>query len=183
MTPLRIGFSVAFAVLASIVSAEDEKPVVVKFLNLTATAPANWKSEKPSNLLRSHQFKIASGEPNLADAEIAIYKEGSPKFDQKFAEWKATFNAPEGKTVDDLAKIFKMELTGATGHVLDMTGTWRYRERPRDPRSKEEIKPDYRAVWVVVIQGEECTHIRFSGPKSVVEKNYPAFEQWLKSAK
>jgi hypothetical protein len=162
--------------LAMLVAAAD--PVVVKLGTLSAPAPAEWKSEKPANLLRSHQFKLPSGEAGLADAEVAVYKEGSPKVEAKFAEWKATFVPPDG-----VAKTAKWDLLGATAHVLDVSGTWKYRERPRDPKSKEEIKPEYRAVWVIVLQGEEATHVRFSGPEKVVAKHYPAFEKWVKSAK
>ena len=64
-----------------------------------------------------------------------------------------------------------------------ISGTWKFRERPRDPKSKEEVKPEYRAVWAIVLQGEEATHVRFSGPEKVVAKHHPAFEKWIKSAK
>lgn len=158
-------------------------PVVVKLGTLSATAPADWKSEKPANLLRSYQFRLAAGEANLADAEIAVYKEGSPKVEAKFAEWKATFVPPDGKTLDDIAKTSKWDLPGAAAHVLDVSGIWRFRERPKDPKSKEEIRPEYRAVWVIVLQGEDAVHIRFSGPEKVVARHYPAFEKWVRSAK
>ena len=167
--------------LAALVAAAD--PVVVKLGTLSAPAPAEWKSEKPANLLRSHQFKLPAGDPGLADAEVAVYKEGSPKVEAKFAEWKATFVPPSGKTLDDVTKTAKWDLPGAAAHVLDVSGTWKFRERPRDPKSKEEIRPEYRAVWVIVLQGEEVTHVRFSGPEKVVAKHYPAFEKWVKSAK
>lgn len=167
--------------LAALVTTAN--PVVVKLGSLSATTPADWKSEKPANLLRSHQFKLASGDPALADAEVAVYKEGSPKVEAKFAEWKATFVPPDGKSLDDVSKTAKWDLPGAAAHVLDVSGTWKFRERPRDPKSKEEVKPEYRAVWVIVLQGEEATHVRFSGPEKVVAKHYPAFEKWVKSAK
>jgi hypothetical protein len=166
---------------AAFVASAD--PVVVRLGTLSATVPADWKSEKPANLLRSHQFRLASGEPNVPDAEVAVYKEGSPKVEAKLAEWKGTFVPPDGKTLDDIAKTAKWDLPGATAHVLDVSGTWRFRERPKDPKSKEEIRPEYRAVWVIVLQGEDAVHVRFSGPEKVVAKHYPAFEKWARSAK
>ena len=169
---------------AASLNAADPKAVVVKLGPLSAEAPAAWKSEKPANLLRSHQFKLPSGGPAFADAEVAVYKEGSPKVEAKFAEWKGTFVPPDGKALDDATKVSKVELPGGvTAHVLDVSGTWKFRERPRDPKSKEEIKPEYRAVWVILLGKDETVHVRFSGPMGVVEKHYPAFEKWIKSAK
>ena len=170
-------------ILPLLILTADPKPTVVKLGTLSATAPATWKSEKPNNLLRSYQFKLPSGDPAFADAEVAVYKEASPKVEEKFAEWKATFMPPEGMTIDDIAKVSKYEVGTATSHVLDITGTWKYRDRPRDPKSKEELKPDYRAVWVILRDKEETTHIRLSGPMTVVEKHVADFEKWLKSAK
>ena len=40
----------------------------------------------------------------------------------------------------------------------------KYKERPFDPKSKEEIKEDYRVVWVIVTEKDETTHLRLSGP-------------------
>ncbi len=170
-------------IVACLILTADPKPTVVKLGTLTATAPATWKSEKPNNLLRSYQFKLPSSDPVFADAEVAVYKEASPKVEEKFTEWKATFMPPEGMNIDDIAKVSKYEVGTATAHVLDITGTWKYRERPRDPKSKEELKPDYRAVWVILKDKEETTHIRLSGPMTVVEKHITDFEKWLKSAK
>jgi len=45
------------------------------------------------------------------------------------------------------------------------------------------ILENYRAIWVIVAEKDEATHIRFSGPAPVVEKYYQGFEQWLKSLK
>ena len=50
-------------------------------------------------------------------------------------------------------------------------------------RSKEELKDDYRVVWVVLADGDEATHLRLSGPREIVDQHYPAFEAWLKSLK
>ena len=170
-------------ILPLLIHTADPKPTVVKLGTLSATTPVTWKSEKPNNLLRSYQFKIPSGDPAFADAEVAVYKEASPKVDDKFAEWKASFVLPEGKGIDDISKVSKYEVSTATAHILDITGTWKYRERPRDPKSKEELKPEHRAVWVILRDKEETTHIRLSGPMSVVEKHIADFEKWLKSAK
>ena len=49
-------------------TADTVKPI--PFGTLKSDTPADWKAEKPANRLRSHQFKIASGEEGVADAEV-----------------------------------------------------------------------------------------------------------------
>jgi hypothetical protein len=158
-------------------------PVSVKLGVLVVEAPKDWVNQKPANLLRSYQFQLPSKLDGLAHGEVAIFKEASPKVEEKFTEWKATFVPPEGQMIDDIVKKSTFELPKKTQvHVLDFTGTWKYRERPRDPRSREEIRPDFRVIWVILVQPDETTHIRFSGPEKVVAAHHEAFITWLKSA-
>ena len=156
-------------------------PAVVPFGKLKATVPADWKAEKPNNRLRSHQFKLPSGDPSLADAEVNVMAESIPDPAKVFPKWKATFAEPEGKTVDDVAKTSKLDAGGATVHLLDVTGTWKYKPFPM--AKNEELRPEYRVVWAVVQHGDEATHVRLSGPQAVVARHYPAFEAWLKGMK
>lgn len=160
----------------------DDKPVVVKVGKLTAPAPAGWKAEKPSNNLRSFQFKLP-GADGMPDAELAVYPESAPAAEKNFPKWKATFVPPEGKTADDISKTGKLEVKGATADVLDITGTWKFKERPFDPKSKEMLLEDYRVVWVIVTDKDETTHIRLAGPKATVDKHYAEFEKWLRGLK
>ncbi|MCS6866140.1 MAG: hypothetical protein RMJ56_04600 [Gemmataceae bacterium] len=166
----------------------DDKPVVVKLAKLSATAPADWKNEKPANRLRKYQFKLP-GVKDHPDAELTISGESRPGAEKNFATWKATFEAPEGKTVDDISKTAQWTLPNAQAHVLDITGTWRYKERPFDPKSKLMILDDWRVIWVVVdekdAQGEiiEAHHFRLSGPAITVGAHAAQFEQWIKSFK
>jgi hypothetical protein len=160
-----------------------DAPKAVKFGPLSAAPPAEWKSEKPANRLRSHQFKLASGDEALADAEVIVMPESKPKPDLVFPGWKSQFTPPDGKTIEEVAKESTLEVAGATLHILDVSGTWKYKERPFDPKSKLESKPEYRAIWVIVATKEEATHVRLSGPEKVVEKHKKAFDGWLKAMK
>ena len=160
----------------------DDKGTVVKVNKMTATAPADWKSEKPANRLRSYQFKLP-GANDRGDAEVVVMPESSPDVEKNFPRWKAQFVPPEGKTADDISKTAKWDVPGATVNVLDVSGTWKYKERPFDPKSKEELKDDHRVIWVVVSDKDETTHVRLSGPREAVEKHAAAFEKWVKSLK
>jgi len=176
-------FLLAFLVAMPVLSAADPKPEAIKFGKLSSTVPAEWKTEKTSNRLRSHQFKLVSPMKDFADGEVIVMPDSNPDPAKSFPRWKESFVPPDGKTVEDISKVNKFEVGGATVHVLDVTGTWKFKERPFDPKSKEEVRPDYRVVWAIVVAGDDATHLRIAGPMSVVEKFYPAFEKWLKSIK
>jgi hypothetical protein len=162
----------------------DDKPVKVKLGKLSAEALAQWKSEKVANRLRSYQFKLPGEKGGPGDAELIVMSESDPKAEKVFPRWKSSFVPPEGKTADDVGKIRKIDgVKGATIDVLDCYGTWKYKDRPFDPKSKEELKDDYRVIWVIVNDDDEATHLRLSGPKETVDKYYPGFEKFLKSLK
>lgn len=162
----------------------DDKPVVVKLAKLSAAAPADWKSEKPSNLLRKYQFKLPGAKDHPA-AELSVMGESLPGAEKNFPKWKGTFVAPEGKTTDDISKTAKWDVPNATVHVLDVTGTWKYKEKPVD--KKETLLDDWRVIWVIVEEksdkGEllEATHFRLSGPAVTMAEQAPKFEKWVKS--
>ncbi len=169
--------------VAALAVSADDKPKPVEVSGLKADAPASWKAEKPANLLRSHQFKLASADKGFADAELTVSPKSSDNVTKKFDEWKAQFTPPDGKKAEDVTKTSEFKIGEVKVHILDVTGTWKYKERPFDPKSKEEIKPEYRAVWVIVVGKDDTTHLRLSGPQGVVEKHYPEFEKWLKALK
>lgn len=169
------------AVVFAPLSAPAADPV--KIGTLSAAPPKEWQAEKPANRLRSHQFKIPSGEEGLADGLITVSPQAKPKPDAVFPGWKAQFTPPDGKTLDDVAKVSKVEAGGATLHVLDVHGTWTHKDAPNDPRSKEQVDPEYRVIWVIVAEKDEAAHVRFSGPQKVVEKHKKAFDAFLKALK
>lgn len=175
--PLFAAFALAIPSFA------DDKPTPVKFSGLSGDPPAAWKSEKPANLLRSHQFKLPSNDKNYADAELTVSPKSSDDVAKNFDKWKAQFTPPDGKKAEEVSKTSEFKVGDAKVHVLDVTGTWKFKERPFDPKSKEEVRPEYRAVWVIVVGKDDTTHLRLSGPQGVVDKHYPEFEKWLKGLK
>lgn len=179
--------AIGFAALVSFESvhrstAADTKSVVVKLVKLSAPAPADWVSEKPANRLRSFQFRL-KGADGDGDAEVIVMPESNPDPEKSFPRWRASFVVPDGKTEKDVGTQSKQEIAGATVHILDANGTWKFKERPFDPRSKEELRENYRVVWVIVDEKGDATHIRISGPEGTLVKHYPGFEKWLKSMK
>ena len=115
-------FPVAVLLLAPLVAAADDKPVAVKVSGLTADAPAGWKSEKPANLLRSYQFKLATHDKDHADAELVVSPKASPDVTKNFDSWKAQYTPADGVKPEDAVKTREFEAGGAKVHVLDVTG-------------------------------------------------------------
>ncbi len=173
---------VALFLALPLVAAAQDKGTVVEVGDLKATAPADWKKEKPANLLRSYQFRLPEVK-DLPGSEIAVFPESHPNPDKSFPKWKNSFIPPEGKMIDDVAKVSKWDVKGATVTVLDVTGTWKYKERPQDPAAKEMLLDNYRVVWVIVAESDKATHIRMSGPMSSVDAQIKGFEAWVKALK
>lgn len=179
MTAVRLAVLALFALPAF---AADPAPVKVN--DLSAVPPADWKAEKPNNRLRSHQFRLPSGEKDVPDAELSVSPESSPDVKKNHERWLATFVPPEGKTIEEASKVSKLTVAGAKAMtVLDVTGTWKYKERPQDPKSKEELRAEWRVVWVIVEGKEDTAHVRLAGPMAVVEKHRKAFDAWLAALK
>jgi hypothetical protein len=179
---MRVPALLLVAGVLALPAGADDKPMVVKVNKLSAAAPAGWKSEKPANRLRSFQFKLP-GAADHADAELIVSPESSPDVQKNFPRYKAQFVPPEGKTAEDLGKTAKWDVPGETVNVLDVTGTWKYKERPFDPKSKEMLLENYRVIWVIVADKDEATHLRLSGPAPSVDKHAAEFEKWVKSLK
>jgi len=173
--------AILFAALPLVASTQN-KGTEVKVGNLKAVTPPDWAKEKPANLLRSYQFKLPGAE-DFPQPELAIFPESNPDPEKNFPKWKAQFVPPEGKSIDDVSKTGKWDVKGATVTYLDVTGTWKYRERPQDPSSKEMLLDNYRVIWVIVAEKDGATHLRLSGPTQSVAKSYKAFEDFVKSLK
>lgn len=161
-------------------SARAADPVVVKLEKLSAPVPDGWTKEKPANNLRKYQFKLP-GAKDHPPAELTIMGESAPGAEKNFAKWKNTFAAPEGKSIDRTAKTAQWEVPGAKVDVLDVTGTWKFKERPFDPKSKEMLLEDWRVIWVIVEEKGETHHLRLSGPEQTVNEHAAAFEKWVKA--
>jgi len=169
-----------FAIQLSAHGADEQKGTVVKLDQLSSRTPADWKSEKPANRLRSHQFRLpGSGK----DAEIFIFPDLTKSVEENFERYKEMFVVPEGKTADDIAKVEKFMVGKAKVAVLDMEGTWLYKERPFDPKAKQENRPNSRVISVIFTTEDGNYLIRLAGPASAVNHHFKGFMEWIKGFK
>jgi hypothetical protein len=157
--------------------------VTVVLDGLQATAPAEWKEEEVTNKLRYKQFRLPAVKGDKQDAEIIIFRaiSGSPA--QNLQRWKDMFIPPEGKKIDEVAKVTEMKIGGLEAYYLDVHGTYKFKDRPFDPQSKEVRQAGTRMV-AVQVEGKMAPYqIRFVGPAQTVEHYKKGFDDWLKSFK
>jgi hypothetical protein len=166
--------------------AAEGKGTVVDLGGLKSTAPAAWKEEEPTSKMRSHQFKVPAATGAKADAELIIFffgAGGGGSTKDNITRWKGMFIPPEGKSIDDVAKVEEMKVAGKDVTYLDVSGTYKFKERPFDPNAKEEKKPDYRMIAVVFETDKGAYFLRLVGPAKTVGDNKKGFDEWLKAFK
>jgi hypothetical protein len=178
---------VAALTWAAEAGAEDKKEQIVEIDGLKSTAPASWKVEDPGNKLRSHQFRVPKVKGDENDAEIVIFyfgKGSGGSTEDNIKRWKGLMLPPEDKKIDDVSKVEKLKSAGGVEMtMLDVSGTYLFKERPFDPNAKAEKRPDSRLIGVVFESPEGPYFIRFVGPAKTVGENEKAFKEMLKNFK
>lgn len=155
---------------------------IVDLDGMKAAVPATWKEEKPTNTLRYKQFRLPKVKGDAEDAEVVIFKlGGTPEANLK--RWKEQFIPPEGKKIDEVAKVTEMKIGGRTAFYLDIEGTYKSKERPFDPQSKEIRKSNTRMVAIQIEGKADPYQIRLVGPAATVGHFKKGFDEWIKAYK
>jgi hypothetical protein len=184
MTPFSF---VAFAlVVAASYSLDDAKSgTSVTLGGLTSTAPADWKQAeaKPP---RIYQFSVPKAEGDPRDADIIIFhfgQSGGGTAVANVARWKAMFVPPEGKTIDDVAKVDQFKVGAVDVTAVDIQGTYKFKERPFDPDAPVEMRPATRLIGIIFPTAQGTYYVRFIGPAKTIAAHKQDFDGWLKSFK
>jgi hypothetical protein len=174
---------VVLAVACAARAGDEPKGTVVELDKLKSQAPGDWKSEKPSNNLRSHQFKLPHVKGDPEDAELAILPDAKPPAEEAIKRWQDMFLPPEGEKIEDVSKIEKFMVGKVKVTYLDLHGTYIKLPRPLAPKKDGKPLPGYRML-AVFFDGPGGAHtIRLIGPETTVEEHKAAFDKWLKNFK
>jgi hypothetical protein len=149
----------------------------------TSTTPASWK-ELPPTPMRFKQFTIPRADGDKFDAEVVVFYFGPGQgggADANITRWKGMFVPPEGKKIDDVAKVDTIKVQGFEVTILDVSGTYKYKPMPMAP--SEELRPDHRMLGVVFASPQGPYFMRFVGPARTVERNKKDFDRWLRGFK
>lgn len=157
--------------------------VVVDLDGLQATTPGNWKEEKPANKLRYMQFRLAKKGDDKDDAELVIFKGLGGGSKANIQRWKDSFVPPEGKTIDDVAKVEEIKIGGRPATLVDIHGTYKVKLQPFNPRSKVEQKANYRMLAIYYDGSDNPYQIKLTGPAKTIEVYKKGFDGWVKSFK
>jgi hypothetical protein len=161
----------------------NDKGAVVELDGLSSQVPASWKEEAPSNQMRLAQFRLPKKDDDKYDAELVIFKGFGGSAKANIDRWKGMFTPPEGKSLDDVAKVEEIKIGGRDASYLDVHGTYLMKTRPFDPNDKGVKRPDYRMLAVHFDGPKTTYHIRLVGPARTVEAYKKGFDDWLKNFK
>jgi hypothetical protein len=162
-------------------AAADDKGTVVDIDGLKSKAPADWKEEKPSSNMRFLQFRLPKVEGDKEDAEVQLFRNAGGTVKDNLKRWKDQFIPPEGKQIDDVAKVSELKIGGNEATMLDIQGTWKSPQF--DPKYKGARLENFRLIGVQFGVKENGYHIKLVGPAKTVEHYKKGFDEWLKAFK
>ena len=112
------------------------KGVVVDLDGLKSQTPTDWKEEEPSNRMRYLQFRLPKKGDDKDNAELIVFKGLGGDAQANVKRWKDQFVPPEGKTIDEAAKVEEIKIGGHPATYLDMRGSYLFKFPPFDPNAK-----------------------------------------------
>jgi hypothetical protein len=170
-------------------AAQDKKGETVELDGLKAPIPATWKEEKPDNRMRFLQYWLPS-DKNQKDkkedkdkGELVVFKGFGGSAEANIKRWKETFIPPDGKTIDEASKVKQIKIGGQDAVLLDVSGTYKFKAAPFDPKSQTELRPNSRMIAIHFEGKNDQYHIRMVGPAKTVDQYAQGFEDWLKALK
>lgn len=160
----------------------EDPPKPVEVAGMKATPPTGWKSEKPSNTMRIHQFKLPREKDDSEDAELAVFffATASGSVEQNLKRQVAKFNPADGKDKVE-EKVDKIKVGPVEATYQDVSGTF---VKKANPMAKDGTPmPNYRQLYVVFETKDGQYYMTLLGPAKTVEKHKKDFESWLESFK
>lgn len=165
---------------------EKRKGAPVKLDGLESRVPADWQEEPPTNRTRLKQFRLSPIGDDKDNIEVVIFYFGEGQggsVEDNVKRWKGFFVPPEGKKIDDVAKVEKIKVGDVPVTYLDIHGTYSFKFPPFDPNAKTTLRPNYRMLGVVFESKKGPYFIRMVGPADSVAHYKRGFDEWIKGFK
>lgn len=156
----------------------------VEIDGLKSKAPEGWKEEKPANTMQFKVFSLpkAAGDEDKTSLVIFYFPNGVGGEEANMTRWKGMFIPPEGKKLEDIAKISKMEVGKNSVSILDISGTYK-QSTPGNPNAPTVEKKDHRMFGVFWSTKNGDYTMRLVGPTKSVTAAEKGFMEWLKNFK
>jgi len=142
---------------------------------LTMTAPAEWESVAPKSNLIQSEFKAPRDQKE--DLARVTVMGASGGIDANIDRWIGQFDG--GKKED--AKIEKMDVSGATVHIVDIAGTFKdsMGGGPFAPGPMKK-RENYRMIGAIIeTKKDGLVFIKMTGPKATLESLADGFKKSL----
>jgi hypothetical protein len=165
-------------------AADDAKGTLVGIDGLSSRTPANWKETTSNRQFRYKEFALPKAEGDKADAELVIYffeTGGGGGVKANIDRWKGQFQPPEGKKIDDVAKLDEFKVASVPVTYLDIQGTYLFKASPMAPQA--EPRPNHRMLAAVFESPKGPYYIKLVGPEKTVTQHKKGFDEWLKNFK
>jgi hypothetical protein len=159
----------------------QERGEVVELGKLKSRVPADWARERPDDPSSYRQYRLEAVGGDKDDARLTIDflgKGSSDSAEKQVQRWKALFLPPQGKKLDAVAKVRKLNVRGAAVTYLDVRGD--YKGIPGNPDTPRQ---NYRLLGVYFATPQGPYVIRLFGPAETVEYYRQEFEDWVKAFK
>jgi len=142
---------------------------------LSMTPPSEWESVPPKSNMVQSEFKAPRDQKE--DTARVTVMSASGGIDANIDRWIGQF---DGVKKED-AKIEKMDVAGATVHMVDITGTFKdsMGGGPFAPGPMKK-REDYRMIAAIIeTKNDGLLFIKMTGPKTTVESLAAGFKKSL----
>jgi hypothetical protein len=140
---------------------------------LAFAVPKEWEQGTPTNAMRVAQWVLPG--PG-GDAELVVFRfaGGGGGIEANVARWKGQFQAPEGKTIDDVTTTKTLEAGGLKTTLVDVTGTYVAAVTPGAEQQHDDA--DQRMIAAIVEGSGDPFYFKALGPRATMDLWAPAFE-------
>lgn len=158
----------------------------VEIDGLKSTPPDTWKEKRPANEMQQKVFTLPKAEGDKEETVVTVFhfRGGGGGVDDNVNRWKKQVEPPEGKSIDDVAKVETFEVGGGKVKItyFDATGTYLFRPMPVNPENVVK-KPNYRLINAYFASANGPYFIRLVGPVKSVSAQEKGFKDWIKNFK
>jgi hypothetical protein len=140
---------------------------------LAFAVPKEWEKGKPSSNMRLAQWVLPG--PG-GDGELVVFRfpGGAGGIEANVARWKGQFQAPEGKTIDDVAITKIIEAGGLKTTLLDVSGTYVAAVVPGADEKHDDA--DQRMIAAIIEGSGDPFYFKAVGPRATMDVWAAAFE-------
>jgi len=140
---------------------------------LALAVPSEWEKGQPTNPMRVAQWVLPG--PG-GDAELVVFRfpGGGGGIEANVARWKGQFQAPEGKTIDDVTTTKTVEAAGLKTTLLDVSGTYVASVTPGADEKHNDA--DQRMIAAIVEGSGDPFYFKAVGPRKTMDLWAAAFE-------